>query len=284
MPASTMIDVTEYNFQQVLEHSSLTPVLFYFWAEASPESVQLLPALEQLVERYQGAVVLARLNCQQQQAIAAQFGIQAIPTIALFIQGQPVDGLGGAQPISAIEEMLERHLPNAEQRLIQQALELVAQGEYQPALTLLSGLTEPWCSQGEVKLALATCYLETGAFDAAETMLASIPLAYQQGDYRTLLAKLELHQQAANSPELIALEQQWQADPKNPSLALELARQYHQVKRDEEALSLLWSWLSHDLNTLEGEMKKTLIDMLTALGQGNPLATQYRKQLYSRLY
>ncbi|MGL6172142.1 MAG: tetratricopeptide repeat protein, partial [Vibrio sp.] len=112
----------------------------------------------------------------------------------------------------------------------------------------------------------------------------SIPLAYQQGDYRTLLAKLELHQQAANSPELIALEQQWQADPKNPSLALELARQYHQVKRDEEALSLLWSWLSHDLNTLEGEMKKTLIDMLTALGQGNPLATQYRKQLYSRLY
>ncbi|MGL5654676.1 MAG: co-chaperone YbbN [Vibrio sp.] len=284
MPASTMIDVTEYNFQQVLEHSSLTPVLFYFWAEASPESVQLLPALEQLVERYQGAVVLARLNCQQQQAIAAQFGIQAIPTIALFIQGQPVDGLGGAQPISAIEEMLERHLPNAEQRLIQQALELVAQGEYQPALTLLSGLTEPWCSQGEVKLALATCYLETGAFDAAEAMLASIPLAYQQGDYRTLLAKLELHQQAANSPELIALEQQWQADPKNPSLALELARQYHQVKRDEEALSLLWSWLSHDLNTLEGEMKKTLIDMLTALGQGNPLATQYRKQLYSRLY
>jgi len=284
MPASTMIDVTEYNFQQVLEHSSLTPVLFYFWAEASPESVQLLPALEQLVERYQGAVVLARLNCQQQQAIAAQFGIQAIPTIALFIQGQPVDGLGGAQPISAIEEMLERHLPNAEQRLIQQALELVAQGEYQPALTLLSGLTEPWCSQGEVKLALATCYLETGAFDAAEAMLASIPLAYQQGDYRTLLAKLELHQQAANSPELIALEQQWQADPKNPSLALELARQYHQVKRDEEALSLLWSWLSQDLNTLEGEMKKTLIDMLTALGQGNPLATQYRKQLYSRLY
>lgn len=284
MPASTMIDITEYNFQQILEHSSLTPVLFYFWAEASPESVQLLPALEQLVERYQGAVVLARLNCQQQQAIAAQFGIQAIPTIALFIQGQPVDGLGGAQPISAIEEMLERHLPNAEQRLIQQALELVAQGEYQPALTLLSGLTEPWCSQGEVKLALATCYLETGAFDAAETMLASIPLAYQQGDYRTLLAKLELHQQAANSPELIALEQQWQADPKNPSLALELARQYHQVKRDEEALSLLWSWLSHDLNTLEGEMKKTLIDMLTALGQGNPLATQYRKQLYSRLY
>ncbi|MGL6171468.1 MAG: thioredoxin domain-containing protein, partial [Vibrio sp.] len=179
MPASTMIDITEYNFQQVLEHSSLTPVLFYFWAEASPESVQLLPALEQLVERYQGAVVLARLNCQQQQAIAAQFGIQAIPTIALFIQGQPVDGLGGAQPISAIEEMLERHLPNAEQRLIKQALELVTQGEYQPALTLLSGLTEPWCSQGEVKLALATCYLETGAFDAAEAMLASIPLAYQ---------------------------------------------------------------------------------------------------------
>jgi len=56
------------------------------------------------------------------------------------------------------------------------------------------------------------------------------------------------------------------------------------VKRDEEALSLLWSWLSKNLNALDGDMKKTFMDILTALGQGHPLANQYRKKLYSLLY
>ncbi|ENM5747615.1 co-chaperone YbbN [Vibrio mimicus] len=284
MQASNIIDVSQHNFHQVLQHSTLSPVLFYFWAPVSHESAQLLPLLEQLTERYQGAFVLARLNCQEEQAIAAQFGVQAIPTVALFIQGQPVDGLGGPQPIEAIEEMLKRHLPSDEERLMQQALDLVTQAQFNEALPLLLSLSDEWRNKGEVKLALARCYIETGAIESAQAELAAIPLEYQQGDYKNLLAKLELHQQAANSPEIMALEQQWRDEPQNPSVAMELSRQYHQVKRDEEALSLLWSWLSKNLNTLDGEMKKTFMDILTALGQGNPLANQYRKKLYSLLY
>ncbi|ENM5737419.1 co-chaperone YbbN [Vibrio mimicus] len=284
MQASNIIDVSQHNFHQVLQHSTLSPVLFYFWAPVSHESAQLLPSLEQLTERYQGAFVLARLNCQEEQAIAAQFGVQAIPTVALFIQGQPVDGLGGPQPIEAIEEMLKRHLPSDEERLMQQALDLVTQAQFSEALPLLLSLSDEWRNKGEVKLALARCYIETGAIESAQAELAAIPLEYQQGDYKNLLAKLELHQQAANSPEIMALEQQWRDEPQNPSVAMELSRQYHQVKRDEEALSLLWSWLSKNLNTLDGEMKKTFMDILTALGQGNPLANQYRKKLYSLLY
>ncbi|MCR9385604.1 co-chaperone YbbN [Vibrio metoecus] len=284
MPAANMIDVSQHNFHQVLQHSTLSPVLFYFWAPISNESTQLLPHLELLTEQYQGAFVLARLNCQEEQAIAAQFGIQAIPTIALFIEGQPVDGLGGPQPIEAIEEMLKRHLPSDEERLMQQGIDLVAQEQFTEARSILTSLSDEWRNKGEVKLALARCYLETGDIDAAQAILSDIPLEYQQGEYKTLLAKLELHQQTANSPEIIALEQQWRSDLNNPNLAIELARQYHQVKRDEEALSLLWSWLSKNLNALDGDMKKTFMDILTALGQGHPLANQYRKKLYSLLY
>lgn len=124
MQAAKIIDVSQHNFHQVLQHSTLSPVLFYFWAPISHESAELLPAIEQLTERYQGEFVLARLNCQEEQGIAAQFGIQAIPTIALFIEGKPVDGLGGPQPIEAVEEMLKRHLPSDEERLMYQGFEL----------------------------------------------------------------------------------------------------------------------------------------------------------------
>ncbi|TYA89921.1 co-chaperone YbbN [Vibrio cholerae] len=284
MQAAKIIDVSQHNFHQVLQHSTLSPVLFYFWAPISHESAELLPAIEQLTERYQGAFVLARLNCQEEQGIAAQFGTQAIPTIALFIEGKPVDGLGGPQPIEAVEEMLKRHLPSDEERLMYQGFELAEQEQFSEALSLLSTLSDEWRNKGEVKLTLARCYLETGAVEAAQTELANMPLEYQQGEYKTLIARLELHQQAANSPEIIALEQEWNSDPQNPNIAIELTKQYHHVKRDEEALSLLWSWLSKNLNTLDGEMKKTFMDILTALGQGHPLANQYRKKLYSLLY
>ncbi|MGR5543249.1 tetratricopeptide repeat protein, partial [Vibrio campbellii] len=66
--------------------------------------------------------------------------------------------------------------------------------------------------------------------------------------------------------------------------ACDLARQYHQVNRDEEALELLWGFLSGDLNALDGEVKKAFMDILSALGQGNPIAGKFRRQLYSILY
>ncbi len=58
MQAAKIIDVSQHNFHQVLQHSTLSPVLFYFWAPISNESAELLPAIEQLTERYQGALFL----------------------------------------------------------------------------------------------------------------------------------------------------------------------------------------------------------------------------------
>lgn len=284
MQSPHIIDVNQQNFREVLESSASTPILFYFWAPVSPESAQLVPDLQQLAQQYNGAFKLAMLNCQDEQAIAAQFGVQALPTIALFMNGQPVDGLGGPQPIEAIKEMLNRHLPSQEEMVLNQALELIQANQQQQALPLLLSLPEELKIKGDVKLALADCFLESQQFDAAKAELDSIPMEYQDGYYKSLIAKLELHEQAADSPEIQALEQAYAADPGNGQLAVELATQYHQVKRDEEALELLWNFLKTDLNALDGEMKKTFMDILSAIGQGNSIASKYRRQLYSLLY
>ena len=284
MQSPHIIEVNQTNFRDVLESSMASPIVFYFWAPMSEESVQMLPQMQQLAQKYNGAFKLAQLNCQEEQAIAGQFGIQALPTIAVFIQGQPVDGLGGPQPLEAIEAMLSRHLPSQDERNVQEALTLIQEQKHAQALPLLLNVAEDWQKKGEVKLALADCYLETQQFDAAESLLKAIPLEYQDGYYKSLCAKLELHQQASNSPELQALEQSYRANPGDAAIASELATQYHEVSRDEEALDLLWSFLKKDLNTQDGDMKKTFMDILNALGQGNTLASQYRRKLYSLLY
>ncbi|UTT84189.1 co-chaperone YbbN [Vibrio pelagius] len=284
MQSPHIVELNEQNFRQVLEGSMQTPVLIHFWAPMSQESAQIIPDLQTLTQQYNGAFTLALLNCEQEQAIASQFGVQALPTIALFVNGQPVDGLGGPQTIEAIVDMLSKHLPSQDESALRQALEQMQAGEHLQALTAMQQLPEELTNKGEVKLAIAECLLETQQFELAEAQLAAIPLEYQDNYFKGLVAKLELHKQAADSPEIQALEANLQANPSDAKIAAELALQYHQVNRSEEALELLWSFLVKDLNALDGDMKKSFMDILSALGQGNANASKYRRQLYSLLY
>lgn len=284
MQSPFIVELNEQNFRQVLEGSMQTPVLIHFWAPMSQESSQVIPDLQMLAQQYNGAFTLALLNCEQEQMIASQFGVQALPTIALFVNCQPVDGLGGTQPIAAIQEMLTKHLPSQDELNLKQALELIQAGEHSQALPLLESLDPAIQEKGDVKLALADCYLEAQNFDQGRALLERIPLEYQDSYYKGLIAKLDLHAQAANSPEIQHLEQALQENPSDAKLTNELALSYHQVNRDEEALELLWGLLKSDLNALDGELKKSFMDILAALGQGNAMASKYRRQLYSMLY
>lgn len=284
MHSPFIVDINEQNFREILERSAQTPILIHFWANAYPESTEILPALRQLAQQYQGAFTLALLDCQAQGPIAAQFGVQVLPTIALFINGQAVDGLGGDQSIEAIQTMLGKHLPSTEELALQQAIEEMQNGLYPQALNTLRALPVELQQRGDVKLAMADCLLEANQAEAAEQLLSSISLEYQDNYFKGLQAKLELQKQAANSPEIQKLELDYQNDPTNHTLACELAVQYQHVGREEEALEILWNLLKTNLNLGDGEVKKTFMDILSALGQGNAIASRYRRQLYSILY
>ncbi|MFA0520539.1 thioredoxin family protein, partial [Vibrio sp. 10N.222.55.E8] len=92
------------------------------------------------------------------------FGVQALPTIALFVNGQPVDGLGGPQSVAAIVDMLGKHLPNQDELALRQALEQMQTGDHAQALAAMQQLPVELTNKGEVKLAIAECLLETQQF------------------------------------------------------------------------------------------------------------------------
>ena len=108
MSVENIVNINESNLQQVLEQSMTTPVLFYFWSERSQHCLQLTPILESLAAQYNGQFILAKLDCDAEQMIAAQFGLRAIPTVYLFQNGQPVDGFQGPQPEEAIRALLDK--------------------------------------------------------------------------------------------------------------------------------------------------------------------------------
>lgn len=115
MSVENIVNINESNLQQVLEQSMTTPVLFYFWSERSQHCLQLTPILESLAAQYNGQFILAKLDCDAEQMIAAQFGLRAIPTVYLFQNGQPVDGFQGPQPEEAIRALLDKVLPREEE-------------------------------------------------------------------------------------------------------------------------------------------------------------------------
>ncbi|MCD9497685.1 co-chaperone YbbN [Photobacterium carnosum] len=284
MYQNVALELNEQNLQQIIDQSMQTPVAISFWAPSMPETLEVNATLEKIAREYQGQFTLATVNCETQQAVASQFGVRGLPTVALFKNGQPVDGSAGPQTEQSLREMLNRHLPTPEELQLQHALALVKSQDYNQALALLRQLAHKFPKNSIIELAIAECLVAAGLFDEAELILDTIPMQDQDAQYKGLIAKLELHKQAGNSPEIQQLEQKLAANPTDANITFELAVQYSQVNRNEEALALLLNILRNDLNFADGNAKKTMMDILAALGQGNPIAGTYRRQLYSLLY
>lgn len=283
-PQASIIDINESNLHQTLEQSMQVPVLFYFWSDRSQHCQQLTPVLEKLAQEYAGQFILAKLDCDKEQMVAAQFGLRAIPTVYLFQNGQPVDGFQGPQPEEAIRALLEKVLPREEELKAQQAVALMQEGKTLEALPLLK---EAWQLSGqasEIGFLLAEALIALSRSDEAETVLQAVPLQDQDTRYQSLVAQIELLKQAADTPEIQQLQAQMAQRPDDAELAAKLSLQLHQVGRNEEALELLFGFLKRDLNAAEGQARKMMQEILAALGTGDALAAKYRRQLYSLLY
>lgn len=284
MSEQNIINLSEANLHQILEQSMTVPVLFYFWSDRSQHCQQLTPVLEKLANQYQGQFILAKVDCDNEQAIAAQFGLRAIPTVYLFSQGQPVDGFQGPQPEEAIRALLDKVLPREEELKAQEAMALMQEGKNAEALPLLKEAWQMSNQASEIGLLLAQVQIALNRSEDAEAVLKTIPLQDQDTRYQSLVAQIDLLKQAADTPEIQQLQQQVQQNPDDAQLASQLALQLHQVGRNEEALELLFEHLKKDLSAADGQARKMFQEILAALGTGDTLASKYRRQLYSLLY
>lgn len=102
-------DTTTAGFQaDVITESRKQPVLVDFWAPWCGPCKQLTPIIEKAVREARGAVKLVKMNIDEHPAIAGQLGIQSIPAVIAFVNGQPVDGFMGAQPETKVKEFIAK--------------------------------------------------------------------------------------------------------------------------------------------------------------------------------
>ncbi len=283
MQSTNTVEITLENFQQViLEDSKEKLILVTFWADQIPESIELKDKLAGAVQGFDDHIVLATVDCQTQQQIAMQFGIQGLPTAVIVKDGQPIDGLSGPQTDESIQEFLEKYLPKPQDNLLKQAKQALAEGDANSAYTQALQAYQLDSDRADIQLVLADASLEIGKIEEAKKLLEAIKLVDQDSYYQALVAKLELAEEAADSPEIKTLEQALAKTPDDVEIIHKLAAQYSQVNRYQDALALLFKRVQKQPS--DDESKRLLLDVMKALPDGDPLASQYRRKLYTLMY
>jgi putative thioredoxin len=280
-----IVDVTMANARETLIDTSFQrPVLIDFWADWCGPCKSLMPILEKLAVEYAGQFLLARVDCDREQAIAAQFNVRSLPTVMLMKDGQPVDGFTGALPESEVRKLLEKYLPKPWDLLLEQARAQAAAGDLGAALTLLRRAWEESRRRADIGIELAAVLVQLNRLDEAQEQLDAIRLADRDQAHQQVQAQLDLRRQAAKTPEIQQLEAALAQQPDSLDLRYQLALANSGNQQHREALELLIEILRRDRGFNDGAARKTLLDIIATLGNGDPLAKEYQRKLFSLLY
>ena len=280
-----VFDATAAHFEEeVIRRSMQTPVLVDFWAEWCGPCKTLGPVLEKLAADFHGAFLLAKVDVDKQQELAAAFQIRSVPTVMLVKDGQLVDGFPGALPEGQLREFLKHHgiEPAAAPAEAEAPAEAAPLDPHQEVLRLRKAAeAEP--DKDEHKLDLALALLQTGAAAEAEQLLDRLP-ANLATDDRTVKARAKLGFAALlkDAPPAEVLQAAIGADP-DDLRARHLLGVRQLVAGDAEAgLSQFLEMLRRDRKYGDDLARKSLIDAFRVLDD-DALVSRYRRQMSALL-
>src|SRR3954452_20615153 len=174
-------DTTTQAFvKDVIEASKQQPVLVDFWAPWCGPCKQLTPILEKVVRAAKGKVKLVKMNIDEHPAIPGQMGIQSIPAVVAFVNGQPADGFMGAVPESQVNAFIGKLTagmpgePNVAE-ILKEAEAVLAEGDPAAAAQIYAEVLALEATNIAALAGLAKCYVATGAIEQAKQTLAMVP-------------------------------------------------------------------------------------------------------------
>ena len=281
-----VFDATTDTFEaKVLQKSLETPVLVDFWAEWCGPCKQLGPILEKLAGDYHGAFLLAKVDVDKEQQLAAAFQVRSIPTVMLVKDGQLVDGFPGALPEAQVREFLQHHgiEPGTPVEEVQAPAETAAPLDPHAEVMRLRKAVEAEPDKAELKLELALALLATGGAHEAGPLLDALP-ANLATDDRAIKAHAQLGFSAllTDAPPAEVLEAAIAANPDDLRARHLLGVQRILAGDAEAGLEQFIEMLRRNRDFEGGLPKKALIDAFRVIDDDD-LVGRYRRKMSSLL-
>jgi putative thioredoxin len=283
-------DTTTQTFvKDVIEESKRQPVLVDFWAEWCGPCKQLTPVLEKVVRAAKGKVKLVKMDIDKHPAIPGQLGIQSIPAVFAFVNGQPVDGFMGALPEREVTAFVERltkdKLGGDDKDLLKAADAALAAANPANAADLYAKLLAQDSTNVAALAGLARCYVQTGALDQAKQTLAMVPEGKRnEPPVAAARAALELAEQAKAVGPIGDLERKAAANPLDHQARFDLAIALNGKGRRQEAADYLIDIVRRDRKWNDDGARKQLVQFFEAWGPADEATVAGRKRLSSILF
>ena len=278
-------DVSVGDFdQQVIAASHRVPVLVDFWAPWCAPCRALKPILEKLADEYQGRFLLAKLNSDDNQELAARYGVRSIPAVKAFADGELVDEFMGALPEGRVREFIDSLVPSQAEPLRREAAAARSRGDLDATRRLLLDAIALDPKHEAARLDLVELLVDAGEVDQAHRLLDEVGDRARDGArVSALRARLALLQNAPSATDAAQFEARLATDADDHEARLALANLLAARQDFSGALGQLLQLVRRDRKFGDDAGRRTMIQIFDLLGSDHDLVRQYRRELAAAL-
>jgi putative thioredoxin len=270
--------------QDVLERSREVPVLVDFWAPWCGPCRALTPILERVVAESAGKVLLAKVNVDEHQELAARYGVRGIPNVKAFVDGQVVNEFTGALPESGVRRFLDAVLPSPSEKLRQAARSEVARGEFEAAEAQLREAVALDPENHHARTDLAELLVARQDLAGADATLAAVPAHRRDDRAEQLAARIDVWKRGESLPDVATLKARVDAHPDDPDARLAYAERVVADGDYRAGLEALLEVVRRDRGERRERARKAMVQAFGLAADQPELVGEYRRKLASALY
>ncbi len=286
---SNVLDINQDQFvDEVVEKSKTIPVIVDFWAPWCGPCKQLTPVLENLVNKKNGKVILAKINVDENQGIAGQLNIQSIPTVYGFVDGKPIDAFQGAQPESKIEIMIDKLIEatpgNEIPKMLEEADKLFKDEKFEDAQKIYETLIGMDPGNPKIIVGLLRSLVQQKKYDDAQEIIESLDDKTQENEDIIKIKKLIDNINIDDGEGFEEIKSKVEKDPNNKELRFNLAVKYLSANQTKLGFDELLHLFDKDPKWNEEASKKKLLEFFDLLGFNDPNVVEARKKLSTMMF